>query len=227
MSFAETLNATMVALLVSFTVVFVLWMLVKPFRDFALAYLAMDTAAFLAKVRLWQAVTSIFLHSGLCHFLGNMAFLWFFGSSLANAWRRRAFLTYFFVCGIVASLCSFAFSSLFLPHPVRSLGASGAVFGLMIGYAMIYGNRTIIAFFLIPMKAKLFVAICMGIEIVLLLSGTQDGIGHVAHIGGAVCGAVYLKLAWRRHQRLAAGGGRKRTAASRIAGLEVMDDADP
>ena len=227
LTFAEPLTPTMVVLLLLFTVVFVLWMVVPPFQTFALAYLAMDTATFLHKLHLWQPVTAMFLHGGVCHFIGNMVFLWFFGSGIANAWKRREFLKYFFVCGIVASLCFYVFNVFRTPAGapgIKGLGASGAVFGIMIAYAMALGDRIILAFFMIPMKAKYFVGICLAIETLLLVQASPDGVSHVAHLGGAVCGAVYLKVVWRQQGRLAGVTRGKATAASRIRGLEVMDD---
>jgi membrane associated rhomboid family serine protease len=222
---AEPLRLHLALLLAAFAVVFGLQLLVPPFNRFAMDFLAMDTGGFLSRLRLWQPVTAIFLHGGVGHFLGNMAFLWFFGSALANAWRRREFLGYFFLCGVAGSLLFFAFSA-FREGSVRGLGASGAIFGLMIAYAMVFGERVILAFFMIPMKAKYFVAICFAIEIVMLLVGTEDGVGHIAHLGGAACGALCLKLVWRRQSRLAGETDGRRPAGSRIGGLEVMEPDD-
>ena len=186
--FAEPLNSTMVVFLVLFAAIFVAQAVIPPFHRFAIDYLAMNTATFLARLHLWQALTAIFLHGGVAHFLGNMIFFWFFGSALANAWGRRDFLSYFFACGVAASLCFFGFNVVrgAPPEGLRGFGASGVVFGVMIGYAMVYGERTLLAFFLIPMKAKYFVAICFAIEVLLLWRGVPDGVSHVAHAGGAV-----------------------------------------
>ena len=225
---AEPLTWPIAALLILIAVVFDLCLAVPPFRSFAIAYLAMDTSAFLARLRLWQAVTSIFVHIDPCHFISNAVFLWFFGSALANAWRPREFLTFFFTCGIVASVCFYVFN-LFRTPPMGmagfvGFGASGAVMGIMIAYAMIFGERIILAFFMIPMKAKYFVAICIAIDLLATCGSVQDGVGHVAHLGGAICGAVYLKVAWRSQRGLAGVTRGKARADSRISGLEVMDD---
>ena len=224
LTIAEPLNWPMVMLLISFAVVFALQLAVPPFNRFAHAYLVMDTSAFLAKGRVWQAVTSIFLHGSVCHFVGNMIFLWFFGSLLSNAWRPREFLTFFFTCGIVSSLCFYVFNILRTSQPVRGLGASGAVLGVMIACAMIYGDRIVLAFLFIPMKIKHFVAFSVAIDILCVVGTVEDGVGHVAHLGGAICAAIYLKVMWRLQSGLAGVARGKAKASSRIGGLEVMDD---
>jgi membrane associated rhomboid family serine protease len=224
LAMGEPLTRPMIGLLVACTAVFLLQILVEPFNRFADTYLVMDTAAFLRKLYLWQAVTSIFLHGNVQHWLGNMIFLWFFGSALANAWRSREFLTYFFLCGIAGSVCFYVFNSFRNAESIKGLGASGAIFGLMIAYAMVFGERVILAFFLIPMKAKYFVGFMFAIEILLLWTSTQDGIGHIAHLGGAVAGAIYLKIVWRRQNALAGESDGRRGPGSRMRGLEVMKE---
>lgn len=222
---AEPLTATMKWMLILFTGFFLLWFLWPAFQAFALQYLALHPDRFLKEGCLWQAVSCIFLHAGIMHFLGNMIFFWVFGSALANAWRRREFLCFFFTCGIGASLFAHGYDLLVRTHPVPSVGASGAIFGLMIGYAMVFGERQILAFFLIPMQAKHFVAILFAIELLLVWRGAQDGVGHVAHVMGGVCGGVYLKVQrWR--ERAAAGQAAPQAARSRFAGLEAYDDEE-
>ena len=224
LAMSEPLTRPVIALLAACTAIFLLQVLVEPFSRFADVYLAMDTAAFLRKLYLWQAVTSIFLHGNVQHWLGNMIFLWFFGSALANAWRSREFLLYFFLCGIAGSLCFYVFNSFRGAESIRGLGASGAIFGLMIAYAMVFGERMILAFFLIPMKAKYFVAFMFALEILLLWTGTQDGIGHITHLGGAVAGAICLKIIWRRQNARSGESDGRRNPGSRMRGLEVIEE---
>jgi len=216
----QPVRPTVLALLILCSGVFVLQMLVPPFERFALGYLAMDTGDFLGRLRLWQAVTAIFLHADVSHILMNMLFLYFFGSALEEAWRRREFLTFFFVCGIAGSLCFYVFNRLLVSGSVKGLGASGAVFGLMAAYAMVYGNRIVLAFFILPMKAKWFVALCFAIELLALCGPVQDGIGHAAHVGGAVAGWAYLKLVWRRQRRQAGPSGTRASSKGRFDNLE-------
>jgi len=227
LTFAEPLDRVTATLLVVFTTVYLLQELVPPLNRFALTYLALDTATFLARFYLWQAVTAIFLHGSVCHFGGNMVFFWFFGSALSNGWKHRDFLVYFFICGIGASLCFYFFNVLRVPPGgpgIKGLGASGAVFGLMVAYAIVYGDRIILAFFMIPMKAKHFIGICIAIELLIVYKGVQDGIGHVTHLAGAVIGALYLKLVWRQQKGLAGVSRQRAATGSRMGGLEVMDD---
>jgi len=214
----------MIVLLITFAVVFALQIAVPPFARFAANYLALDSHAFLGKLRIWQALTAMFLHGSPCHFIGNMIFFWFFGSLVSNAWRRRDFLAFFFTCGIVASLCFWAFNGLTNAKPVKGFGASGAVMGLMIACAMVYGERIVFAFFMIPMRIKYFVAIALALDILFLVGTVEDGVGHCAHIGGAIVGWAYLRLAWRRQRRQAGEARGPGKAKSRIDGLEIMDD---
>ncbi|MCX7934807.1 MAG: rhomboid family intramembrane serine protease, partial [Planctomycetota bacterium] len=152
----------------------------------------------------------------------------FFGSALAAAWRQREFLAYYFFCGAVSSFVFYLFNALRTSESVKGLGASGAIFGLMIAYAMIFGERIILAFFLIPMKVKYFVALLFALELLLLWTGTPDGIGHITHVSGAVAGAIYLKAVWRRQEQRAFGssGAGPKTVASRMQGLEVMGEEE-
>ncbi len=214
----------MLVLLWIFIGVYLAQRLVPSFGAFALDYLTMDPRAFLAKGRAWQALSSMFLHdpNDVRHLLFNMVFFWIFGNSLANTWRSREFLGYFLLCGIAGSLCFFAYQKV-TGDDSPGLGASGAIFGLMIAYAMVFGERIVLAFFLIPMKAKYFVAICVTIELLALYSGMQDGVAHMAHLGGAVVGAFWLKAAWAWQDRRAGVTFGKAATRNRLAGLEVMD----
>src|SRR5262245_38156785 len=144
-------------------------------------------------VWLWQLVTYMFLHSTdfVLHILLNMLMLWFFGTEIERAWGTRAFLRYYFVCGIGAALVT---SLLFWNS--TTIGASGAVFGVMLAYGMMFPNRQVMFSFLFPMRAASFVLVCIGLEVYSLLS-IRDGVAHIAHLGGMGFGWLYLKRAWR------------------------------
>lgn len=144
-------------------------------------------------LRLWQLVTYMFLHSpyGLTHILFNMLFLWMFGTELERAWGTKAFLRYYFLCGIGGALTT---SLLFWDS--TTIGASGAVFGVMLAYGMLFPNRQILVAFLFPMRAASFVLLSVGIELFSLLS-IEDGVAHIAHLGGMLFGYLYLRRAWQ------------------------------
>jgi membrane associated rhomboid family serine protease len=142
---------------------------------------------------LWQVVTYMFLHSpnGITHILFNMLFLWMFGTEVERAWGTRAFLRYYFVCGIGGALTT---SLLFWDS--TTIGASGAVFGVMLAYGLMFPNREILFWFLFPMRAISFILLCIGLEFYSLL-GLEDGVAHIAHLGGMLFGYLYLRRAWR------------------------------
>jgi membrane associated rhomboid family serine protease len=141
----------------------------------------------------WQLATYMFLHSTgwIFHVVLNMAMLWMFGAEVERAWGTRPFLRYYFVCGIGAALTTCAL----FPHSL-TIGASGAVFGVMLAYALMFPNRQILFWFIFPMRAVSFVLLCAAIELAQLLE-MQDGIAHIAHLGGMLFGYLYLKRAWR------------------------------
>jgi len=141
----------------------------------------------------WQFVTYLFLHSTYApsHLLLNMLMLWMFGTDLERAWGTRPFLKYYFVCGIGAAIVT-----CFTFYYSTTIGASGAVFGVMLAYALVYPNRQILLWFIFPMRSIVFVMICVGIEL-LALRGMQDGVAHFAHLGGMLFGYLYLKRAWQ------------------------------
>lgn len=142
---------------------------------------------------LWQIVTYMFLHAPywLGHLLLNMLMLWMFGTEVERAWGTRAFVRYYFVCGIGAGIVT----CLSFPES-NTIGASGAVFGVMLAYGLMFPNRQILIWFLFPMRAISFVLICIGIELFSLAS-LQDGVAHFAHLGGLLSGYLYLKRVWR------------------------------
>lgn len=218
----EPTNPIILALLLVMTVIFVLMVLVPAVEDFAFAYLALNVGDVVAKHRYWQAVTAMFLHVDRWHFAFNMAVLWFFGTALANSWRRTEFLAYYFFCGIAASFC-FYVACLWLAPAACGLGASGALFGLLMAYGMVFGDRTIMFFFIIPMKARYAVAVCMGASLLFLLAPRHRNLAEAAHLGGAVFGYLYLKTVWKMQDRRAGGGSGRRAPGSRIGGIEVMD----
>jgi membrane associated rhomboid family serine protease len=141
---------------------------------------------------LWQLATYLFLHGDLGHILINMFMLWMFGVEMERMWGSRQFLRYYFLTGVGAGIvtCFFAQES-------RTVGASGAIFGIMLAYGMTFPDRQILFWFIFPMKARHFVLLLAAIELWVSSQFVSDGIGHFAHLGGMLFGYLYLKRAWR------------------------------
>lgn len=150
------------------------------------------------RLHVWQLATYLFLHGDLMHLLMNMFMLWMFGAEMERMWGTSRFLKYYFLTGVGAGIvtCFFSQSS-------RTIGASGAIFGVMLAYGLTFPNREILFWLIFPMKAKHFVFLMGGIELLASASWVSDGIGHFAHLGGMLFGYVYLKKAWRLRDWLA------------------------
>ena len=144
------------------------------------------------RFRFWQLFTYMFMHAGWSHILFNMFALWMFSYVLENFWGSRRFLVYYLVCGIGAGVCN-----LLVPGWGLTVGASGAVYGILLAFGMMFPNERIYFYFLIPIKAKWFV---IGFAALELLEGLfyADGIAHFAHLGGMLFGLLLI-LYWRKH----------------------------
>lgn len=151
----------------------------------------------IGKFHLWQFVTYMFLHGNVFHIGINMFLLFMFGRELEQLWGGKGFLRYYLFCGTGAGIVTYFFT---MGTNILTIGASGAVFGILVAYAVIYPDRqiTLFLFFVLPLqlKAKHLVMILGFLEFLHVLAGTEDGIGHYAHLGGAVLGFIYLKV-WR------------------------------
>ena len=138
---------------------------------------------------LWQLFTYIFLHGGVSHLLFNLLALWMFGGDLENYWGSKRFLRYFFFCGIGAGICTVVLSPYqFIPV----IGASGAIYGILLAFGWLFPNRLIYIYFLFPIPAKYFVVIFGLIELFSSIEGTGGGIAHLTHLGGLLFGLFYM-----------------------------------
>jgi membrane associated rhomboid family serine protease len=146
---------------------------------------------------LWQLGTYMFLHGGIWHILLNMFVLWMFGSTLESRLGRRCFLQLYFLSGVGAGLC-YALTSWGPRALMPMLGASGAVFGVLTAFAMLFPDRyiTLLVFFVFPLtlKAKHLVLGFAFFEILSVLSAARDNVAHFAHLGGLVFGYIYMKV---------------------------------
>jgi membrane associated rhomboid family serine protease len=160
--------------------------------------LGLSPAAVLEHLAVWQPATYMFLHAGLFHLVFNMLALWMFGTELERFWGTRAFIKYYAVTGlgaaatmIVLALLPFDFSTRM--YGSVTVGASGAIYGLLLAYAMRFPDRPIYMYMLFPVPAKYFVMIIGAITFLLSVSDAGGGVAHVAHLGGLVVGYAYLR----------------------------------
>lgn len=175
---------------------------------------------------LYQFITYQFLHGGFTHLFFNMFALWMFGCVIENVWGPKKFIFYYIFCGVGAGLCqefvqyiSFAADGLTslsseqvlnvngqrlmtvdqIMNLSSTIGASGAVYGILLAFGMTFPNERIFIFPIpIPIKAKWLVAVYAIIEFVSAMSSVGDGVAHMAHVGGMLFGFLLI-LFWRKH----------------------------
>lgn len=162
----------------------------------------------------WQYITYMFLHGGFSHLFFNMFALWMFGKTLEYEIGSQRFLTYYMVCGIGAALLQLGVGAIEYNYMVNTygefsqaainllrvptVGASGAVFGLLLAFGVMHPNATVMLMIPpIPMKAKWFVVVYGLIELFFGMAGLQSGVAHFAHLGGMLWGFLLLWY-WKR-----------------------------
>ena len=150
-------------------------------------------------LRFWQPVTYLFLHGGLWHLLFNMLFLWMFGCDIERSWGARRMYNYFFLTGIGAALINILVKTIIDPRgtgssTIPTIGASGAIYGILLAAAILYPDRRI---WLIPFPVmipmKIYVLGAGAIEFFSTLGATGDNVSHVTHLGGMLVGYLYLR----------------------------------
>jgi membrane associated rhomboid family serine protease len=139
----------------------------------------------------WQLLTYLFLHGGLWHLFFNMLALWMFGMELEHLWGSRKFLVFYLLCGLAGGITNLVVSP-FLGQAAPTIGASGAVFGVLLAFGMLFPDRPIYLYFLLPVRAKYFIAAYIGLELFFGVTGTTDGVAHFAHLGGAAAAALFV-----------------------------------
>jgi len=223
--FGGTLTNAVKALIIINVGVFVL---VHLFSAFGWRYLFGMVPSFVfSRLMLWQLVTYMFLHVGLWHLAVNMLMLWLFGPAIESAWGRKRFLFYYFFTGIGAGLCSFITG---LGSDIPVVGASGAIFGILVAYAMMYPETVILLFFIFPMKIKQAVVVLAGINLLGAVSSPGSGIAYFAHLGGALFGYLYLRSEWLHRKifylsdHIFIAGKRKRPGQRRQVSQREIDE---
>jgi membrane associated rhomboid family serine protease len=172
---------------------FALW----PWGDDISGQIA-DGTVISAGFRPWQIVTYAFMHGNLTHLLFNMLALFMFGGTIERTLGRNEYLLYYFVCLVVAALAQLLVVHFFTPDKMfPTVGASGAIFGLLLAFGMMYPHEKVMMIFLpIPIPAWLFVTGYAAVELVLGVTGTQAGVAHFAHLGGMLGGYLLIEY-WR------------------------------
>lgn len=192
MSFGFSLTPWVKRLLIANTVIFVFTIAVG-------AEIVYDWFAFQPSrifTRPWGVVTYMFLHGGFWHLALNMLILFFFGPPLENRWGSREFIKYYVICGVGAAALGF----LFMPNAV--IGASGAVYGIMLAFALAWPEAPIYVWGIFPVKAKWLVGFLFVVSVFSTFGSTGDNVAHFAHLGGLLTGFLYLKADWRSSDRL-------------------------
>ncbi len=201
--------------------VFLLTALAPPLYLLVTRVFGLTPQLVLTRLWIWQPVTYMFLHGGITHILFNMLILWMFGVQLERIWGSRFFLRYYFITGIGAGLATigagllpFAFAE--PTYVVPTIGASGAIYGLLMAFAIYYPETPILMFFLFPVPAKYFVMIIGTIAFLSVPRG--GGVAHIAHLGGLVVGYVVLR------RLRGPSGGRLGFAGPGLGRLGIMAD---
>jgi membrane associated rhomboid family serine protease len=144
-----------------------------------------------ANFQVWQLISYQFMHGGFSHIFFNMLMLWMFGMEIENYWGSKKFLFYYLLCGVVAGIAQLFLPPLFGLPPAQTVGASGAVFGVMVAFALMFPDRYIFLWFLIPVKAKYLIGFLIIIE-VMWIGNAGSNVAHLAHLGGALAGLLFI-----------------------------------
>jgi membrane associated rhomboid family serine protease len=159
--------------------------------------LALVPASVLQAGTWWQVVTYMFVHSGFQHIFFNMLALFIFGIQLERRMGSTEFLLYYFFSGIGAGLATVLINSVAGMGGVAVVGASGAIFGLLLAFASFFPDARIFIFGVLPMRAPTAVALYAGIEVVLQFWNSRSGVAHLTHLAGLAFGYLYLVVRFR------------------------------
>lgn len=145
---------------------------------------------YVLKGYLWQLFTYLFIHGGFWHLFWNMFVLWIFGTEIENYWGRKGFLKYYFITGVGSGIITALVN---YKSGIPVIGASGAIYGILIAFGLLFPERYIFLYFLIPIKAKYFVWIMAAITFISTLSPGTSNISHLTHLAGILIGFLYLR----------------------------------
>lgn len=149
---------------------------------------------------IWQCITYLFLHGGIIHLLFNMLGLWFLGIDLEALWGKQKFLKYYFITGIGSALITIIYN-VGLSNPfIPIVGASGAVYGLLLAYGIIFPNRIIYVYGIFPVKIRNAVIILGLVSFFYSITLQKSGISHITHLAGMLMGLIYL-IYWKNQKK--------------------------
>ncbi|MGK5081824.1 rhomboid family intramembrane serine protease [Bdellovibrionota bacterium FG-1] len=172
-----------------------------------LGWLALVPSAFVLDHRIWQIFTYSFLHADVMHLFLNLMMLAFMGGELEATWGTARFVKFYFFCSVSAGLSYLLLGVLFPSQGIHTpmVGASGAIYGLLMAYGLIFGERVLLFMMLFPMKAKYFIWILAGLELMTTVFSGNGGLASIAHLGGMAAGFGYLWgqasfLVWKKRK---------------------------
>lgn len=186
--------ANVVVFVVGFILQIALWQTGRyPYHNQLFDVFALSSEGVFGRGWIWQLFTYLFLHGGFWHLFFNMFALIMFGTELEELWGHKEFLKYYFFCGIGAGIFIILLPVILSQPAHLTVGSSGAIFGLLLAYAVYWPERRILLFFVIPIKVKYFVLLLGLLTFYLTLeNGHLSEISHVGHLGGLVTGYFYL-----------------------------------
>lgn len=205
-------------------------------RNPVLDWLALTPRRLIFDFWIWQFFTYMFLHAqGVFHILFNMLVLWWFGYELEARWGPRFFLTYFLTCGVGAGALYAIGAVLYYLSTGNGLimeaplvGASGATYGLLLAYGILFGDRILHFMMLFPMKARYFVMIIGAVELVTLLdSGMGSKVANLAHLGGILIGYLFLLFVARMRARGTGASAKRGRRLKLVVNNERNEPPDP
>ena len=167
--------------------------------------------------RPWTLVTYMFLHGGFMHVVFNMLMLFFFGPRLEERLGSRTFIWFYLVCGVGGAILSFA-----TPYAMI-VGASGAIFGVVVGFARYWPRENIYIWGVLPIQARVLAIFMVAISLFAGFAGARDGVAHFAHLGGLIAGWLFLRIWERQRQRRVVKQPARPRKVSIVVDLESLE----
>lgn len=157
----------------------------ESYQAVLVSLLGLSPSAVLHDLALWQPITYLFVHVSFFHVGLNMLALWWFGTDLERTWGSKIFFRYYLFTGVGAGMASVLFN-------IPTIGASGAIYGVLLGYGILFPNRILYLYLVVPVKAKYCVILFGAVELVAILTGGGGGVNNVAHVSGLLFGLLWF-----------------------------------